>query len=90
MTYSDNISDLQKVASAISGYEPHETSTIDDFYYDLQDADAKKQHIQVYAMECLGISLTAKDSEKIYAFLETEFEDEDSRFTKFNALKLSE
>ena len=85
------MNDLQKVASAISGYDPQVGGGArDDYYYDsCKTENDQWEQITNYANNVFDIYLSDQDVKKIHYFLES-FKDcvsSNEAFYKFEELK---
>lgn len=75
---------MQKIAQEISGYEPTGpfSSAINDYYY---ESENKIQFIIDFAFDVHDIELSQNRAQRIYDFLEGEF-DQDDRWHAFKML----
>lgn len=84
------MNNLQKTASAISGYEPNSpfSSANDVYYYDLETKEARIEQIKDYGLNVLGVELTELEAERVHDWLEIEGElTQNERFFSFSELK---
>lgn len=84
---NNKYSDMQEVASGISGYGHDEYGAKCDAYYDLESKEEKLKIIIDYAMNVYAIKLSEEQVEKIFVFLEGDFEGEAGLFYAFEELK---
>lgn len=82
---------LQKLASNITGWDPWDSGAACDYYYDSCPTEGdKKAQIFDYATNALELSLTEQEIEEVYAYIEMEYGDENSKIHAFMDLGSSE
>jgi hypothetical protein len=81
--------DLQKVASAISGYEGVDShaSARDDFYYDLTSESDKLEQIYLYAQNVYSMILSEVECKRIFEFLEGDYNGSHEHWLAFKKLE---
>lgn len=81
---------LQQVASAISGYDHFDdfSSARNDYYYELDNDDARLNQILIYSCEVYGNSLSRHEAKVVVDFLRMELDmTQDQIWHAFEELK---